>query len=378
MTDRIAIKRLTASDCTLFEAVFRTIGAGNQKSINLNADILTGQFYPNLAAAAAATDNVVPLPISIYGPAAKGPHILTRKIIKNPTYKNWRLNGEFVSGPPGDPTRYDEIKPGDLAIMAFKGEAVPSRMDVILVGQSSPVDAALHAALATLFGNKSMIAVTAADVASVANGAAVPESHPVYIAAADPEMETALEDAAQGGIEGTGKLLKKKGGKKVSGSDLAKAKAKAEQTGQDGEGLVNAYFAAKVATGQLASYSWASSENAVAPYDFDTTSPTNQRTLIDAKATGGPFENMIHLSLAEIIEAAGQVPYHIYRVFEIGENGGKLRISGDIRVLARKLKEIHEAHMPNGICVDSFSIATDALQWGAEEFVERPDDEEAA
>ena len=46
MADRIAIKRLTASDCTLFEAVFRSIDAGNQKSINLNADVLIDRLYP--------------------------------------------------------------------------------------------------------------------------------------------------------------------------------------------------------------------------------------------------------------------------------------------------------------------------------------------
>ena len=42
LADRIAIKKLTASDCTLFEAVFRKIGAGNQKTVltwdNFTAD----------------------------------------------------------------------------------------------------------------------------------------------------------------------------------------------------------------------------------------------------------------------------------------------------------------------------------------------------
>ena len=295
MAARIAIKRLTASDCTLFEAVFRSIGAGNQKSINLNADVLIGQLYPNLAAIAAATDNEIALVISIYGPDAKGAHKLSRKIIKNATYKNWRLNGEFIPGPPGDTSRYDNVKPGDLAIMAFKGDASPNGMDLIIVSQGAPSDAALHATLMPLFGNRSMIAVTPTQIAVAAGSAAVPETHPVYIAAADPEMEAALEDAAQGGIEGTGKLLKNKGSRKVSGSDFAKAKAKAELIGQNGEGLVNGYLAAKVAAGQIASYNWQSAENAIAPFDFDTLTKSSQRTLIDAKTTGGPFENVLHL-----------------------------------------------------------------------------------
>ena len=187
-------------------------------------------------------------------------------------------------------------------------------------------------------------------------------------------MDAALEDAAQGGVEGTSKLLKNKGSWKVSSSDLAKAKAKADQIGQDGEGLVNSYLAANVAAGRLANYEWASDENAIAPFDFDTLTDAGFRTLIDAKTTAGPFNNVIHLSLAEIIEAAGTIPFRIYRVFEIDDNGGKLRISDDIRPLAQTLKTIHEAHMPPGIRVDGFSVATNALAWGPEEYVERPED----
>lgn len=375
MADRIAIKKMTASDCTLFEAVFRKIGAGNQKSINLNADILTGQFYPNLAAIASETNNEVPLPISIFGPAGKGLHKLTRKIIKNPTYKNWRLNGEFISGPLGDVTRYDEMKPGDLAVMIFKGVAAPSQMELILVSQDDPTDASLHGALGALFANKSMIAVGADQIAMAAATASIPDSHPIYISASDPEMDSALEDAAQGGISGTAKLLTNKSSKRVSAADLAKAKLKAEQTGQDGEGLVNAYLAAKLASKTIFGYSWISLVNAVSPYDFEILTAANQRELIDAKTTTGPFENVIHLSLSEVIEAAGDVPYRLYRIYEINENGGKLRISEDIREIATSIKAIHEAHMPNGIRVDGFSFAIATFKWGAEEYIERPDDD---
>jgi hypothetical protein len=159
MADRIAIKRMTASDCTLFEAVFRKIDAGNQKAINLNADVLTGELYPSLPSVAAATNHEIALSVSIYGPGFKGAHKLSRKIIKNATYKNWRLDGEFIFGPPGDESRYDDIQPGDLAVMAFKdaGGASPTGMDLILVSQADGFDVALHAALTRLFSAKSMI-----------------------------------------------------------------------------------------------------------------------------------------------------------------------------------------------------------------------------
>ncbi|MBN8891747.1 MAG: hypothetical protein J0H91_15775, partial [Rhodospirillales bacterium] len=254
MADNIAIKRLTPSDCTLFEGVFKKIGAGNQKSINLNADVLTGQLYPALGAVAASTNNEIALAVSIFGPNAKTAHKLSRKIIKNAAYKNWRLNGEFVHGPPGDQARYDGISPGDFAIMVFKGDSAPSGLDLILISQSDAADAALHSAITPLFTNKSMIVVTLADIAAAASAAGVTDNHPILLAAADSEMDAALEDAAQGGFEGTGKLLKNKGRRLISGADLAKAKAKAELTGQDGEGLINGYLARKAAAGDIVGY----------------------------------------------------------------------------------------------------------------------------
>ncbi|MBW4095967.1 MAG: hypothetical protein HIU81_11665 [Acidobacteria bacterium] len=376
MAGKIAIKRLSVSDCRLFGDIFQRSGGSGQKGINLNGDVMTGQLYPNLSATAALNDNRIPLPISIFGPASKGANELTRKIVKSPSSKNWRLNGEIIPGPATDPTRYNDIRPGDLAVMAFNGETSPIEMNLIIISQASTADTHLHTALTALFGNKSMVAVKPAKIAELAIGAYVPETHPIYIAAADPEMDAAIEDAAQGGIEGVRKLLANKGGKKLSGSDFAKAKAEAEQTGQDGEGLVKGYLATQVSTGYLASYTWTSSENPVSPFDFDTLTVSGERTLIDAKATRGAFKNVIHFSLAEIIEASGPVPYRIYRVYELNDDGGKLRISDEIRPLADQLKAIHEKHMPSGIRVDGFSVATSTLNWGEEKYVMWPEEDE--
>jgi hypothetical protein len=374
MADRIAIKRLTPSDCTLFEAVFRSIDAGNQKSINLNADVLIDRLYPGLTASGTTSENEIALPMTIYGPAGKPAHTITRKIIKNSTYKNWRLNGEFIRGPVDDTSRYDNVRPGDLAVMAFTGASSPARLDMILVSQTDPADAALYASLAALFGNKSMIAVTQAQIASAAATAAIPENHPVLVAAADPELEAALEDAAQGDFEGAGKVLKNKPSRRISKADLLKAKAKAELVGQDGEGLLNGFFAAQVESGKLTAYVWTAATNAIAPFDFEVTDAQGQKVLVDAKATNGAFENTIHLSLAEIIEAAGPTPYQIYRLFELHADGGRLRISDDISPLAAKLKLIHETHMPAGVRVDGFSMGTAALTWGPAVHIAREDD----
>jgi hypothetical protein len=376
LVERIAIKQLSRSDCTLFEAVFRRIGAGNQKSINLNADVLTGIFYPNLAAVAAESDNEITVKLSLYGPGGKGVHKVTRKIIKNDTYKNWRLDGEFIYGPSGDTSRYDEIGENDLAILFFKGEAFPFAIDLILISQNDLIDLKLHDALTPLFASKSMVAVTSRQIAFAANSAGIPETHPVFIAAADPELDAALEDAAQGGYEGGAKLLVNKNGRKISGSDFARAKAKAELTGREGEGLVNGYMAAALAAGTIGNYVWCSIDNAIERFDFKIWNAAGQLVLIDVKTTGGRFYNPIHLSLAEVIEASGPIPYLIYRVFEIDSEGGKLRVSDDIGPFARNLKSIHEAHMPAGVRVDGFSVEASSLNWGPEEYVARADDDE--
>jgi len=278
-------------------------------------------------------------------------------------------------GPPDDPTRYDNIRPGDLAIIAFNGVTVPTAMDLILISQAAPNDQAALAALSSLFGNRSMIQVTSAQIAAAIAGMGIESEHPIHIAATDLESESALEDAAQGGPTGTEKLLRSRNARPVSDAELAKAKANAARIGREGEALVNAWLAAEVTAGRLAQYTWVSAVNAVAPFDFESFSARGERSLLDAKSTAGPFGNILHLSLAEIVAAAGDLPYRIVRVSELDDDGGRLRLSHEIGMFARTLKEIHEAHMPAGVRVDGFSVTTDALTWEAEVYVPWPKEE---
>jgi hypothetical protein len=375
MADHFAIKRLTASDCTLFEAVFRTIGAGNQKSINLNADVLIGRLYPNLGVEAAKTGNVITVSVAIYGPNAKPAHRMRHKITKVQTSKNWRLNGVAIPGPSDDSTRYDAIRPGDLAVMAFRGVETPRGLDLVLVSRAAPADAAALSALSPLIGRRSMIEVQPTQIESAIAGFDIADDHPVRLAAVDTRTESALEDAAQGGPIGTETLLRIRNVRPVSDAELAKAKANAARIGREGEALVNAWLAAEAAAGRLAKYTWVSAVNAVAPFDFESFSAKGERSLLDAKSTAGPFGNILHLSLAEIVAAAGDLPYRIVRVSELDDDGGRLRFSHEIGTFARTLKAIHEAHMPAGVRVDGFSVTTDALTWEPEVYVPWPKEE---
>jgi hypothetical protein len=191
----------------------------------LNVDILTGRLYPDLATIASMTDNEIAIAMSIYGPDGKSAHKVSWKIVKNATYKNWRLNGEFIRGRIDDPTRYDGIQAGDLAVMAFKGDSSPSGMDLILISQSRNADAVVHAALLPWFGNKSTIAASPARIAMTSTALMVPQAHPIRIAIADLELDAALEDAAHNGVEGMRRLQANNGIRKASHAELAKAKA---------------------------------------------------------------------------------------------------------------------------------------------------------
>src|SRR5438445_3381780 len=114
MPRRLAVKRLTASDLTFFEYQVRTRDVGNQKAINLNADVFIDQLYPVLPDYAVETAGRIPIDLSVYGPNAAPLHDLQRKIVKFGSYKNWRLNGEFVHNPDDSPERYNSLEPGDL------------------------------------------------------------------------------------------------------------------------------------------------------------------------------------------------------------------------------------------------------------------------
>jgi hypothetical protein len=372
MTDLLAIKRLTASDLTFFESLFRTIGAGNQKSINLNADVLTGQLYPGLSAIAEAADppNEVGLALTIHGPAAAPPYALRRKIVKGTAYKNWRLNGEFVYDPPDQPGRFDMLRPGDIAVFAFRGSPAPTAVTMVLLAAASPADAAMQRNLLGLVpGVRSMARVTPERIEATLRAAGADANHPLGSIAASPEDDAALEDVAQGGAKGAGRLGTTRKARPVSPAELARAKQAAERIGLEGEAFVDLHLTRQERAEGMGRHEWVSQINAISPYDFfvSLNGGVSDLQKVDVKSTRGRFDADFHMSLAELREAADSPgPYRIYRVYELTPEGGTLRISGEVRGLAQRLLAAHNAAVFDGICADSFSIppgATD-LTWG--------------
>ncbi len=153
MTAKFALKRLTASDLTFFEWHYRQGRAGNQKAINLNADVLTGQLYPGLDGMARRRRNRLGIDIWIVGPAAAPPVNLQRKIIKGSGYKNWRLDGELVGNPEDQLERFGVLRPQDLALFRFEGEeSYPDTLTIVLFSRTEQEDRPVFRELDEMLG----------------------------------------------------------------------------------------------------------------------------------------------------------------------------------------------------------------------------------
>jgi hypothetical protein len=370
MPDRIAVKRLTASDLTFFETQFRKLGVGNQKSINLNADIFVEGLYPALPGLSATLGDRIPISLTILGPDSASPYLLTRAVTKRDAYKNWRLNGEFVRDPEDQPGRFDSLVAGDLAVLEFVGDPTPQKLSLLLISASAAADSTVYASLNPLVtgGRKTMIEVSRTQLAAAA--ASSPSTHPIRTIASDPQFEAALEDAALGGAKGSEELAKKTT-KPVSAATLALAKAAAEKNGREGEALAWVYLQHLEAEGKVTAIEWTSNANAVAPYDFSAVAG-GKTIRIDAKSTTGEFERDIHMSVAELTVAASGEQYDLWRVYQLNDDGARLKIAKGIVSMAKNV--LAGIALPGGVRVDSVSIDPGILSWSEEIVIERPDE----
>lgn len=372
MPDHIALKSLTASDLTYFESLFRKLKAGNQKAINLNADVFVDVLYPTLPDMAVQNGDEIHLSLRLWGPGGSPAYPLSRKITKGPAYKNWRLNGEFVRDPDDQPGRFDALAPGDIAVLEFTGDPSPTKLNLLLIAASSPADMHLHAALKPLIpgGKKTMIDVSRVQLSSAATG--LPAGHPIWLFAEDAEYDAAVEDAVAGGIKGIVTLTTKKAAKPISAATLAAAKAAGEKNGRDGEAFAWVHLQTLKATGVHSMIEWSSNKNAVSPYDFHATETGGKELWIDAKSTNGEFARVVHMSAAELDFAAKCGRYDLWRVYEIGPDGAKLRMAKDIGAFAKTV--LASLAPPAGVTIDSVSIDPSALSFESEIVIERPED----
>lgn len=371
MGDKFAIKRLTRSDLTFFKSLFETLHAGNQKAINLNADVFIDRLYPSLPAIAHAEGSEIPLALSILGPGLQSEHRLMRKVIKGSTYKNWRLNGEFIDNPEDNPIRYNSLTAGDYAAMVFHGDPKPSNLELLLVSSNDAEDAHLHAAIAAMMANRSMVEIDRTQLFGLAATAGVSALHPIN----EIFLDEALEDAALGGNVGTQTLLSRPSGQKLTLEQLEKARKAASRNGEAGEEFVCVYLNTLKSNGTITDFEWVSRVNAVAPYDFAINTPHGDVNL-DVKSTAYGFDRPLHVSINELREMVHSGNrYDLYRVYELAGSTAKLRICEDFRPVARSIID-SLAELPEGVTPDSFSIKPGTFTFGAEIILTLLEDEQ--
>lgn len=353
MTRKLALKKLTASDLTFFQWHFENRPAGNQKSINLNADIFINVLYPSLPEIGENLLWRFPLDLNILGPGLHGLYNIQRKIIKGTSYKNWRLDGEFIFNPENSNNRFNILEPEDLVLFEFFGTVSPHSATALFVSRSLPEDQLLHTSLEQKLEGASMRAISSREISEVVSSSQINQNHPLH----DFALEEAFEDAVQGGFNGVS-ILNRRPGRATTQEELNRARATANRVGRFGEELTNSYLSQLKNVGEIDEFEWVSNENVVAPYDFKIESSSNDIVLIDVKSTLGGFGNRIHLSLGELVQVSqGPENYRIYRLYEVNEDdgSGQLCISEDLRGFANNIIQYNNT-LPAGVRPDSFSI----------------------
>jgi hypothetical protein len=370
MSRKLALKKLKASDLSFFQTHFRRFPEVKQKAFNLDKAVVETRFFPNLEAELDGTDeHRAPVALTLYGPEGAGPHSLMRKILKQ--QKNWRLNGELVVNPEESPTRYDPLRPEDIAIMEFSGASMPSAVKMVLLSATNPVDAATHAAFTTRFPLASMTVLTEEDIQIAIADANTPMEHPIR----DWLEGELLEEIGNGDADAAERLVTRRQGRGLSASELQRAKAHAEKVGRQGEELLDYYLQSSPPFG-LTDHEWVANRNAVSPFDFLLRFGSGEVRHVDAKSTGGTFGNSIYLSIGEIMHAVNSgIPYDLYRLYNVTSTSATLRIAENV---APKLSSVVEAiaKLPTGVKAESLAFSPDFFEFGDRDFlVAYPSDE---
>ena len=311
----------------------------------------------------------LPLTLYTYGPSLAEGYQLQRKIAKAGSYKNWRLNGEFIFTPEETPERFKILKPGDIAVMGFEGASIPTALHIDYLASDLPEDKALKIAADSLIGSRrgSMAQVTLAELAAMVGAINPAESHPIRRLLIEDDVIEVVQGDAQAQLR-----VFCRTGRTMSQEELKAARQKAEQTGNAGEELAADFLDSLVESGTISSYEWVSRQNAVAPYDFKIKSLSNGEILLDVKSTTGDFASPLHISMAEIVTMAEAIErYDLYRIYSLTDHGGKLRVAEDLRGFAKSLLSVMNS-LPLGVRVDGISVDPTQLPFGDEVMISLP------
>lgn len=349
MVGHLAIKRLTASDLTLFAHQFRAAPAGNQKALNLNANVFVGQCYPALQQS--GVPDRFPIDLYLYGPGSADEYNLQRKILKQE--KNWRLDGELIYNPEDQPGRFDHLVPNDLAILEFNDAVFPDTLRVLFLAANSAEDRPLIPQLNAALGASSMVPISVAALERISKDHPVSADHALrgFIISADPETLLLEGPVVPQSLPGA------RARPRITFEALQRARESAGRLGRLGEELVNDYLQTLRDAGRIHSFEWVSQADAISPYDFWLSMDGQNHILIDVKSTNGDFDRAFRISLAELRRmAGGPERYDLYRVFAVNEAGASLRVAEDTGAFADAILATL-AQLPEGVLADGVTVA---------------------
>jgi hypothetical protein len=341
---RNAVKILSMSDLSLFRVHVKD---SKQKAINLNSSIFVDKFYPALH----GSFSQIPFGLVLFGPGGRGAHALSRMAVRSQGSKNWRLNGEVINNPDNEPNRYDNLSKEDFIILSFRGDPTPNSVIGILVSKSE--DPVLHGKiLSTLPMKESMVDVSnqfifdliSATVSEYQNG------HPLDSIGSFDCVEDAIFGPAP-------KRISNGLNNKISQDAAERQVAAASEVGRRGEELFASWLAET--KHDDTHFKWVSREYARASFDFKMSSANwtiTTELFVDVKSTRGPFENNIHMSLAEVRWAAAHESYRIARISDISSEKATITILAGVSVLCQNIIEKLVEQCPEGITIDSFQI----------------------
>lgn len=361
-SSKIALKVLTPADLSFFKFHSKV---ANQRALNLSNDVFIQRFFPGLKGSFGA----VPSQLTVFGPGSGGAHTVSRQVRRAERSKDWRLDGEFIQDPDGEPGRYDVLAANDFAVMSFLGKEAPEAVRLVLVSASA--DVRLHATIGGALdfsGERTMFEVPEAMVAKwrAATSDAYSGEHPLAALVIQDTVEDVLfgaEPMPTGGVP-SGRSVA------MSPQELHLQLLAAEETGHRGETLFGCWLSAKGHAED--DFDWVSQTHARSAFDFEVHSARwlaeASRVFVAVKTTVGPFERPVHMSVAELRFAAVTARYRIARLYELDGQAPKLRILTGVQSFAARLIESLSA-LPAGVAIDSVQFKPEMLSPELEDVV---------
>ncbi len=349
---KIAVKQLTKSDLSFFAVHVRE---SKQKAINLNSDVFIAKFFPGLSGA----HKPIHLPVRIIGPGGGTTQTLSRKIIKSPRSKNWRLNGEVVYAPQTESELYDRLSPGDFAILGFDGQPEPTSATLILISKAD--DSQLHQLFEAQWSlqiPETMMVLEDLDLESILLGSDrfYDGNNPLQLLS-QPDT---VEDVLFGEIE---RVSSRGLSSPISQEQLENQLQNAQKTGALGEELFQQWlFQLRYSEDD---FIWISQTHARSAYDYELHSvkwlSEHSSLFVDVKTTSSSYETNIHMSTAELRWASNNQNYRIARVSQISEISATIDILKNVSPLASQILKGLD-RLPSGVKVDSVNFSPDMLQ----------------